>query len=184
MGAQVVRQHDHNTATRLRARHRPAYLGAESASAAACAQLAIEPARDPIDDAKPLDFGVLAWCDHQPLPTPPFAAPDPGQRWVEGELDFILEIDSGPRQHAQPFGQVCRKETEQIGLDEIGAGWRRGRAGTRQEHLHPQPFPTSPACSSALRVRVQVGRLPTEPWACRCTRTVSAETLRPVVSAT
>lgn len=69
----------------------------------------------------------------------------------------------------------------QIGVHHIHAGWRRIRACAGQQHLHPQACSTEPSWASALRVRVDVGRLQTEPRASSRKRTVSVDTAMPVL---
>jgi hypothetical protein len=60
---------------------------------------------------------------------------------MEGELDLVLEIDSGVGEEGQELFHIGRHIIEQIGFDKFGHGWRGRCAGPSPYHLHPEAFP-------------------------------------------
>jgi hypothetical protein len=142
MRAQIIADDEGYAPSGARPGDSSPHLGAEDIGGAAWGQPTLKPAVTPVDEPEAIDFVVGPRRFNQALAAPAFAAPDAGQGGMERQLDLILQVDIGPGQEGQQCGQIGWHVFQQIGLDKVGDGWRRRRAGPGQDHLHPQAFPT------------------------------------------
>jgi hypothetical protein len=161
VGAQVIGEDDRPPTPRLRASHRPCQLLGKRRGRPSGSQLVVEPALSPVDQAKALNLAIVAGGLDPALARSPATTPETGQGRVQGQLHLILQVEVGHRQQGKQRGKIGRRLLPVGFRDQrLKGGWLgRGRPG--QESLHPQAFPRWPGCSSALRLRVQVGRLQT-----------------------
>src|SRR5712691_3280855 len=97
MSPEIIRNDNGDTPTILRASNGCPHLLAEGIGGTSRSNPAIEPAIAPIYQTKAVDLAIVPRGLDQTLPTTPFAAPDPGEGWVKGKLDRILQIEVGLR---------------------------------------------------------------------------------------
>lgn len=142
MCPQVVGQDDGDASALPRACDGGAQLLTEEGGGALGADAPVEPALAPIDQAKAVDLPVGAGGLDQALAASPFAAPDARERRVQGDLHLVLEVEISIRKESEQVGHSGGELIPQIRLNEIAKGQRCGRCGARQQHLHPQAFPT------------------------------------------
>ena len=142
MGAQVVHDHKRHAPAGARPGDGRPHLGTKDIGGAPWGQSTVKPALTPIDEAEAIDLVVGAGGLNQPLPATAFPAPDPREGGMKRIRDLILEIEIGAWQEGQQCCHVWWHVRQEIGIDKLGKGWRRRRAGPGQDYLHPQTFPT------------------------------------------
>ena len=142
MSSQVVHNYKCHASAGTRPGDGRPHLGTKDIGGASWGQAAVKPARTPIDEAEAINLVVCAGSLDQPLPATAFPAPDPREGGMKRILDLILEIEIGAWQEGQQVCHVWRHVLQEIGIDKRGNGWRRRRASSGQDSLHPQAFPT------------------------------------------
>ena len=119
---EIVGNHEGEAPATLGAGKGGTHLFAEHISRSSRCHSAVEPAIAPVDQAKAVELAVIPRRLDQPLPAPPFAAPDTRAGRVKGKLDFILQVEVGLRLESEQGWQVGGKLIPQISLDQVSDG--------------------------------------------------------------